>query len=422
MSMHTRSNSIRFAGFTLIEVLIAMLIGMIGLVVMMQTFAVSEGFKRTATNGTDAQINGGVALYMLQRELRLSGAGLNNFMSMGCTSVRVWNNATSTGVDINMFPFEINTAGVPAGDANTDTITIAYGTAPSFVAGIPLSGPQAGSPTVPFALLSNSDTFETGDLFISVVPGAGVGGNPSCVLHEATATDSASGNCGYNPTTAGTVEHKTTAYQQHTPTGCVATTPRFNSATGIKDSTGAVVPLATAQSPSSLIFDMGKPSVKVYAIRGGNLTMCDWIATDCTVAANYSTIVNDIVSLRAVYGMNLTPSVSALPGDYITTTWQRASLTTNVFLPSRVTAVALELTARSTLKEKRSDGTACVGGTPALTDVTPTATSPDRSQNWLYQSMAGAGIDLSAVSADWNCYRYRLFQTRVPLRNVIWRP
>jgi type IV pilus assembly protein PilW len=414
MSMHTKSTSIRSAGFTLIEVLIAMLIGMIGLVVMMQTFAVSEGFKRTATNGTDAQINGGVALYMLQRELRLSGAGLNNFMSMGCTSVRVWNTATSAGVDINMFPFEINTAGVPAGDANTDTITIAYGTAPSFVAGIPLSSGQIGSPTVPFALASNYDTFETGDLFITVVPGAGIGGNPSCVLHEATATVSPAGNCGYAPVTAATVEHKTTNYQQHTPTGCVMTTPRFNSSTGIKDSAGAVVPLVTAQSPSSLVFDLGKPSIKVYAIRGGNLTMCDWVAANCTVAANYSTIVNDIVSLRAVYGMNLTPSVTALAGDGLTTRWQRDVLTTNVFLPSRVTAVALEITARSTLKEKPSSGTVC--------DATPVATRPDRSQDWLYQSMAGAGIDLSTVSADWNCYRYRLFQTRVPLRNVIWRP
>src|SRR5476651_1026693 len=82
MSMRSYSNSIRAAGFTLIEVMIALLIGMIGLVVMMQTFAVSEGFKRTATSGTDSQINGGVALYMLQREMRLSGAGMNNLITM----------------------------------------------------------------------------------------------------------------------------------------------------------------------------------------------------------------------------------------------------------------------------------------------------------------------------------------------------
>ena len=163
-----------------------------------------------------------------------------------------------------------------------------------------------------------------------------------CVFHEATATSSAAGNCG-SSSAVPLVAHTTAVYQQHTPTGCVSTTPRFNSATGIRDSTGAVVPVVVVGPPAGLIFDLGKASVKVYAIRGGNLTMCDWIATDCTVAANYNTIVNDIVSLRAVYGMNLTPSVTALPGDGFTTTWQRAALTTNVFLPSRVTAVALSL-------------------------------------------------------------------------------
>src|SRR5215472_1482684 len=82
------------AGFTLVEVMIALLIGMIGIIVMMQTFAVSEGYKRTATSGTDAQINGGIALYMLQRELRLAGYGMNSLVAQGCPSVRVWNTPT----------------------------------------------------------------------------------------------------------------------------------------------------------------------------------------------------------------------------------------------------------------------------------------------------------------------------------------
>jgi type IV pilus assembly protein PilW len=415
MGMRTLSNSFRAAGFTLVEVMIALLIGMIGLIVMMQTFAVSEGFKRTATSGTDAQINGGVALYMLQRELRLSGAGMNNLMTMGCPYVVVWNSAaTSAPANLNMFPLEINTVGVPAGDANTDTITIAYGTAPSFVAGIPLSANQTATTPPSIPLASNYDTFETGDLFVSVEPGAGAGGAPVCALHEATRTASAAGNCGA-ALTAATVEYGTSAYQQHTPTGCAPATPRFNTA-------NAALPLVTAQTPAGSIYDLGKASFKVYAIRGGNLTMCDWLATDCTAAANYNTIVSDIVSLRAVYGMNLTPSVSAVPGDFITTTWQRSPLTTNAFLPSRVTAVALEITARSSLREKTSAGTVCDGTSPSNISATPDPTSPDRAQQWTYQSMAGAGINVSSVSADWNCYRYKLFQTRVPLRNVIWRP
>ena len=67
--------SFRQSGFTLVEILIGMLIGVIGIVVIMQTFAVSEGYKRTATSGTDAQVNGGIATYLMERELRETAGG-----------------------------------------------------------------------------------------------------------------------------------------------------------------------------------------------------------------------------------------------------------------------------------------------------------------------------------------------------------
>jgi len=105
--------------------------------------------------------------------------------------------------------------------------------------------------------------------------------------------------------------------------------------------------------------------------------------------------------------------VNANPGDGIVT-WGRAPLTANAFLPSRVHAVTLEITARSGLKEKPSNGTTC--------DATPSASRPDRTQDWIYQSMAGAEINLSATDPDWACYRYKLFQTSVALRNMLWRP
>jgi len=413
-SLRQTCKGARQAGFTLIEIMIALLIGLIGIVVMMQTFAVSEGFKRTATSGTDAQINGGVAMYMIQRELRMAGYAMNDLMVQGCSSVRVWNNSAGFGIDMPLVPFYINPPLVPAGDANTDTILIAYGTSNSAVASIPVLTNQANNNSIPLA--SNWDTFQTGDVFVSYQP---TSTNPSCVLHEVTAATNPSGNCLAVPTsalsggyTSSSVEFGTSNYQQHTPSGCVTTTPTYNKATAITDSGGTAVPMLTY--PNGKVFNLGNAAIHVYAVRGGVLTLCDWVASDCRSAANYTPVVDDIVSLRAVYGMNLTPAASASVGDLKTITWNRNDLSTNVFLPSRVLAVALEVTARSGLKEKPNAAGNCV--------TTPNANKPDLSQAWQYDGTAGANIDLSAVSTDWACYRYKLFQTQVPLRNTIWRP
>jgi len=403
----------RQAGFTLIEIMIALVIGLIGIVVMMQTFAVSEGFKRTATSGTDAQINGGVAMYMIQREMRMAGYAMNELMVQGCSSVRVWNNPGGFAIDMPLVPFYINPPLVPAGDANTDVILIAYGNSSSAVAGSPVLTGQTNANSIPLAW--NYDSFQTGDIFVSFQPGA----TPSCVLHETTASTNAGGNCGYVPTsslsggyTASSVEYGTTAYQQHLPSGCVNTTPTYNKASAITDSSGTAVPMLTY--PAGKVYNLGNAAIHVYAVRGGTLTMCDWIAADCRSAANYTPVVDDIVSLRAVYGMNLNPPASAAAGDGVTISWVRNDLSTNVYLPSRVLAVTMELTARSALKEKPDSSGNC--------QTTLTANKPDPTQTWIYDSTAGANIDLSAISTDWGCYRYKLFQTTVPLRNLIWRP
>jgi type IV pilus assembly protein PilW len=221
------------------------------------------------------------------------------------------------------------------------------------------------------------------------------------------------GNCGFQSALgAQAIDFGTTAYQQHTPTGCVNTTPTYNKATQITDSSGVAVPIVAA--PLGQVYNLGNVAIHVYAVRGGTLTMCDWIAADCRSAANFTPVVDDIVSLRAVYGMNLNPTPSAAAGDGITITWNRNDLSTNVFLPSRVLAVTMELTARSGLKEKPNAAGNCV--------TTPNANKPDLSQTWIYDSMTGANIDLSTVSTDWKCYRYKLFQTTVPMRNTLWRP
>src|SRR5437867_8022049 len=71
-------------GFSMVELLVAMLIGLIGMIIIFQVFEVSEGIKRTTTSGGDAQQNGAVALYVLEHDLRNAGMGFNDVPFAGC--------------------------------------------------------------------------------------------------------------------------------------------------------------------------------------------------------------------------------------------------------------------------------------------------------------------------------------------------
>src|ERR1700733_2303566 len=93
----------RSLGFSLIKVMIGLLIGMLAIVVMMQVFSVSEGYKRTTTGGDDAQNNGAIALYGLQRDMQQSGFGISAYDLLGC------NLLLRAGVTLNsMSPVTIN--------------------------------------------------------------------------------------------------------------------------------------------------------------------------------------------------------------------------------------------------------------------------------------------------------------------------
>ncbi|TMH95273.1 MAG: prepilin-type N-terminal cleavage/methylation domain-containing protein, partial [Betaproteobacteria bacterium] len=74
-------------GFSMVELMVAMVISLIGVIIIFQVFEASEGVRRTTMSGGDAQQNGAVALYLMERDLRNSGMGINDTIYAGCNIV-----------------------------------------------------------------------------------------------------------------------------------------------------------------------------------------------------------------------------------------------------------------------------------------------------------------------------------------------
>jgi type IV pilus assembly protein PilW len=116
-------------GLSLVEMMVAMTISLIGMIVIFQVFEVSEGIKRTTTSGGDAQQNGVIALYSMDRDVRNAGMGFNDVAQAGCNIIgydktRVPPDFPVPGATLMLVPVRI----VPGADARTpDQVVVMYG-------------------------------------------------------------------------------------------------------------------------------------------------------------------------------------------------------------------------------------------------------------------------------------------------------
>lgn len=338
----------RCAGVSLVELMIGMLIGMIAVIVMMQVFSVSEGFKRTTTGGDDAQNNGAIGLYGLRRDMQHSGHVAGMFPVVGC------NIQLRAGVTLNTWaPVVINHASIPAGDANTDTLVIVSGGGNGSMEGDRVEAQPAQTIYTVAAAVAASGigSISVGD---NVVVQADPRTNP-CTLTMEPVTALAAANV-----TVGT---------------------------GVAGMTGGI------------LYNLGPaPSVQVYAVRNGSLAVCDYMANDCSVAGNVNNaaiwmpIASNIVSLRAEYGSDGTVPMDGTVDAFSPVTPATACAW------ARVSAIRVALTARSAQYDKDN----------------VTAAAP------LWQGSASSPVVLTGF-ADWQHYRYKVFQTVVPLRNMAWQ-
>jgi type IV pilus assembly protein PilW len=407
--MSLQSKGTRVRGFSLVELMVAMVIALIGTIIIFQVFEVSEGIKRTTTSGGDAQQNGAVALYVLEHDVRNSGMSINDTQTAGCSLIGydgtlVPPDLPAAGATMLMVPVRITPG---AGPQVPDEITVFYGSQTHSASAVSLNVDLA-TPTDPLRVLALSGTmgFSPGDLVIVMQPQAPPAPAKPCSLMEITSVG--------NDTKNTLLYHDATSYS-YTPPGAASpvTVPsRFNKPGGL----GVTYIGKTA---GTLVYNIGNiqnlrtvPVYSNYRLLNGSLTI-----TSAFTIGTPPAVADNIVHMRAVYGLDDGVNNNTVPanttyaaGDGIVDRFVDASAGVNW---QYVTAVRIAVVARSALKEKPAAG---AGAACDTTQAEPTWSGTPWSAAPLNFNTR---LDLSA-DPDWQCYRYRVFEATVPLRNWVW--
>lgn len=354
--MTTRFSGSRHGGFSLIELMVGLAIGLLATVVIIQVMSVFEAQRRTTTGSADAQTNGGIALYSIARELQMAGYPLLPMIDspLECTSLTVAGAAASLD---RLTPVTI-TNGVAASGVNaSDSITIRFGT--SSMGG---ATTQITSLVAPNAVVLSNLSCQTGDATL-------ITAGTSCAMSTATAV----------PTIAGTP-------------------PSYR--VTLADTTGA--------APNANLACLGPWNEITYAVNPatGNL---DRTAVVNGVSATTPSVVG-VVNLQAQYGISTTANSNQVTAwvDASGATWAAPTLANR----NRIKAIRIAVVARNAKQEPTAVATAC----SSINSAAPAGLCA-----WAGSVASPApAIDLSPADADWARYRYRVFETIVPLRNVIW--
>ena len=365
-------------GMSLVEILVATAVGLIGVTMIMQVYAVAEAQKRTTTGASDAQISGNIALFSIERDLRYAGFGMvtNAGNMLGCNT-HAYDSLRPANQD---FTFEMAPVIITVGaGGSSDTIKVIYGNTFSVIEGASFSAGATSDLDFP---LKNAAGFRVGGVVVAAETAK------DCVVAEVT---------GFIPASVNTVQHVPgAAYSYTDTTGTVVNaTAHLNKAGGL----GGPVAYTTAAK----LYAIGRnPVIKTFKVVSDKLVSdgdLPYIAAQDPDGDGISTaeLGSGIVQIKAMYGKD-----TDLDAARTVDTWNTTKPTTAVEW-MQVRAVKVAILARSGLYEKT-----------AVTGAAPTWKHP------------ATGAPIAFVMAnladgtDWHNYRYRVYETTVPLRNLIW--
>jgi type IV pilus assembly protein PilW len=387
LRIHSSSPRRRARGFSLVEILVGVAIGVVGMLVIFRTIATWDTHTRSTTAGSDAQSTGSLAMFNLERDIKQAGQGFLGIgfvagtppSALGCAVSGV-DTQTGRALAFNMVPVTI---GLNAGQP--DTITVLYGNSPFFV-----SEEKYTATTGTTKTLDRRNGFRTGDVAI-----AGAGAN--CNLVQVTDDTNADGK---------TIVHADSVNYVNSylvpPAPRVA---RYNS---------AGLPVLAA---AGTIYSLGpNPRLDTWAINAANGSLTN---TEQFSGAPAFVVGEGVVNIKALYGLDLL-------GNRTVNSWTNVAPTTAAGW-AQVMSVRLALLVRSRQFERTADQSA--SGVPTGVTVNPPTWSgaailpPIPNSNFVMTNTNGTPDSFGPNDPDplnWRYYRYRVYEKEIPLRNVIW--
>lgn len=352
-------------GFTLVEIMVGLIIGLLVTFVVVNVFRVFEAQKRTTTGNSDAQTNGAIALFNIQRDTQIAGFALpvygSEFSPFNCpinTAIDHDNNAATPAIGLS--PIVITNGN---GANASDTIAIRYGD--SMKGGISV-GMQAGTG----ANIAEVDT------------------NIGCAINDAVLI-----------------------VRQTSPLTCSMTRVTDLTAAGV---TPVKITLASTTNVAvgNAMACLGVWNEVQYAVTANQLTRTGDVTAGVPSAVAVP-MVADVVNMQAQYG------VSASANSNQVTQWVDAigafantATTPSLANRNRIKAIRVAIVARNGLLETANVTEACSGVNVAA----PTGLC---AWDGAEAGSAAPAIDLTA-DANWRRYRYRVYESVIPVRNIIW--
>jgi type IV pilus assembly protein PilW len=388
-------------GLSLVELMVAVAVGMIAILVVMQATLSFEGQKRATVGTAGAMDEGAIGLFTLRREIQSAGYGMADPDLLACLiqahEARFDNPATAADFQFSIFPVLI-TQGVGGAP---DSITINYSSSPMLATAATLIRNFPGDEDSTLKL-NNRYGFNAGDVIILANPSVlatsppAPAGTRQCSMYQVTRLPLAAGE-------TDEIEHKLT---QYTNAAGASVPSRFNKGGGL----GIAYPANTTK-----VFNLGaNPVSSQFFINNNQLVFQDQLSG----APTPTVLLDNVISFQAQYGFDARagaqPNLAVPPQNFANGIGgfsdniedaDGSGTAGNSDDWLRLGAVRIAIVVRNKYPEKPD---------PA-TGVCNTTTVPPA---WTWGSIPAARMD---ELGDWRCYRYRIFETVIPLRNMMWR-